>query len=315
MPAMDHPPWERDHGLSTGQVARALAGALGPAAGGPLAFLGAGWDFDVYAVGPEQVARVPRRRAEEERLRREVAVLGWLGGRLGVAIPEPRSDVRRAAGLPHPYALFTRLAGTPLADLADSGRRPAGALRALGAVLARLHALAPPAAVLTAGRVRRLAGDLGRLRRVMARYLPDLGADAPPGLPDRAARFFADTAPPPPPFRGPFVLIHNDLGAGHVLLDPDEPERLAGILDWGDLALGDPAADLAGLVPCGGDEALALLADGYRSEAPLDDGVLARARFHGLCTALHDAWWEGQRAEPARRARILATLDRLLASG
>ena len=43
-------------------------------------------------------------------------------------------------------------------------------------------------------------------------------------------------------------LIHNDFRLDNVVLDPDDPTRPIGLLDWEMATLGDPLADLATLV-------------------------------------------------------------------
>jgi aminoglycoside phosphotransferase (APT) family kinase protein len=49
-------------------------------------------------------------------------------------------------------------------------------------------------------------------------------------------------------YEGPGVLLHNDLKPDHLLGRHDGHHlRLSAIIDWGDAAVGDPAADLARL--------------------------------------------------------------------
>ena len=43
------------------------------------------------------------------------------------------------------------------------------------------------------------------------------------------------------------TLVHDDLGAEHILVDAAR-SSLTGIIDWGDMALHDPAWDFIGLV-------------------------------------------------------------------
>jgi aminoglycoside phosphotransferase (APT) family kinase protein len=43
------------------------------------------------------------------------------------------------------------------------------------------------------------------------------------------------------PYEGPLRLIHGDLAASNILI---KDERLSGVIDWGGLAVGDPACDL-----------------------------------------------------------------------
>ncbi|MEN0067340.1 MAG: phosphotransferase, partial [Myxococcota bacterium] len=46
---------------------------------------------------------------------------------------------------------------------------------------------------------------------------------------------------------GPHAFCHDDLGMGHVLIDPDS-NRITGIIDWGDCRFTDPAVDWIGAV-------------------------------------------------------------------
>jgi aminoglycoside phosphotransferase (APT) family kinase protein len=46
-----------------------------------------------------------------------------------------------------------------------------------------------------------------------------------------------------PAWGGPPVWIHGDLYARHLLVD--QKKALSGVIDWGDVTLGDPALDLA----------------------------------------------------------------------
>lgn len=52
---------------------------------------------------------------------------------------------------------------------------------------------------------------------------------------------------PTAPFDGQPRLIHQDVGVDHLIVDPSTG-RLAGILDWTDTILGDPARDFVFLV-------------------------------------------------------------------
>lgn len=64
----------------------------------------------------------------------------------------------------------------------------------------------------------------------------------------------------------PGVLLHGDLHPRHVLCDGG---RLTGIIDWADVAAGDPLFDL-GRFSVAGPAALAALLRGYRDEQVLD---------------------------------------------
>jgi aminoglycoside phosphotransferase (APT) family kinase protein len=47
----------------------------------------------------------------------------------------------------------------------------------------------------------------------------------------------------PPDHPGP-ALIHNDYKFDNVILDPDQPDRIVGVLDWEMATVGDPLMDL-----------------------------------------------------------------------
>lgn len=54
---------------------------------------------------------------------------------------------------------------------------------------------------------------------------------------------------------------------------------LSGVIDWGDVALGDPADDLGGVHYAGGDDALAAALAEYTRHRPLSSVAMAdRAR-------------------------------------
>ena len=59
----------------------------------------------------------------------------------------------------------------------------------------------------------------------------------------------------------PLALVHNDLGLEHLLVGPG-PQELAGIIDFEDATIGDPAIDLVPFVAAFGRDALVELLDG-----------------------------------------------------
>ena len=62
---------------------------------------------------------------------------------------------------------------------------------------------------------------------------------------DKAEKYFADHIQQFNPTAYKQTVIHADLGTNNILVD-FEQNRLSGIIDFGDLCLGDPAADFAG---------------------------------------------------------------------
>ena len=121
------------------------------------------------------------------------------------------------------------------------GRSASAALaREVGAALTALHAVPVEAA--------RALGvpdiDLGEAlyRPMVEACLPHLGPRGRAWLEQRFAAFIAGGGTR----EAPRVLVHGDLGCGHLLATPQRD--LAGIIDWGDSLIADPAYDLAALL-------------------------------------------------------------------
>jgi hypothetical protein len=208
-------------------------------------------------------------------LAREAGALRVLAGVPGV----PRL-VRHREGL----LVTTRLPGAPV----DLRAVPAGDLRRLGRLLARVHAVAAPRGAGADG-----AAHAAARARDAAALAASAGLDAP-----------VPAAPPPTP--APLRCVHGDLVAGNVVWGPAGP----GLVDWEFWRWGDPAEDLAYLAEVNGldDAALAALAEGHG-----DPAALARVGPWRPVVALEaGAWWarEGRHdlAEPLlHRAGVRAT--------
>ncbi len=148
-----------------------------------------------------------------------------------------------------------------------------GFLDAIAGFLRQIHRL--PAAILDQGDgtiAREWSGALWR-RRWRDERRAQAAQFAPAALVARADRFydaFAAAAPPPRE-----VVTHGDLSADHMLLAPDG-QTLAGVIDFGDVCLGDPAYDCAFFFAYG--EAAAHDLIGRYEGAVGDPGFVERGR-------------------------------------
>jgi aminoglycoside phosphotransferase (APT) family kinase protein len=104
-----------------------------------------------------------------------------------------------------------------------------------------------------------------------------------PALADMLAA--AEPLGPPPLGRQPAVLTHGDLNLRHLLLNFDA--TAAGVIDWGEVCVADPAVDLS--MACAGltGAARAALLAAY-GPVPADRELRARALAAMLCAALAD---------------------------
>ena len=199
---------------------------------------------------------------------REPALLAWLGAH---GIPAPANaeaildDDGRTLAVSYDY-----IEGAAVGDL---GRAARGALaREVGAALTALHAT--PIEEARALGVPEL--DLGEelYRPMVEACLPHLGPRGRAWLEQRFAAFIEGGGT-----RGALrVLVHADLGCVHILAG--DAGHLAGIIDWGDALIADPAYDLAALLaecPRGFAERAI---DAYEGPASRDPDMRRRAAFY-----------------------------------
>jgi aminoglycoside phosphotransferase (APT) family kinase protein len=226
-----------------------------------------GWDSEVYVVDDEWIVRVPRRPEVERRLETELRLLPELAPTLPAAVPAPEEIV--VAG--RPAARHRIVRGQPLG--ADA---PATVARDLGRFLSALHrfplARAEQVGV-PGGEGARWRAEYGRLwRGFRSAVLPRLARDERTTAQALFEGFLAEDEH----FRFSPALIHADLGPEHVLCTDDE--RLAGVIDWTDARLGDPALDLAWPLNGTNPEFRRVLLAAY--DGALDPTFEARAAFY-----------------------------------
>lgn len=260
-------------------MARALIAeqfpALAPTVVEPL---GHGFDNTAYLVDDTWVFRFPRRAVAAPLILREAAVLPTIAQRVPLPIPVPEHIGRPSARFPWPFAGYRALAGTTACAAVLSEDQRAAAAVPLGRFLAALHAF--PAARARALGV--IGDELGRVD-VLARTVKakaTLAGLQRVGLVDAALveRCEAVLQATPTNAQRPLLrLVHGDLYARHVLVGPEgEP---AGVIDWGDLHLGDPAVDLAlgyGFFPPGPRDMF------FQAYGTIDAATRELARFRAL---------------------------------
>ena len=218
-------------------VRQLLRGQVPHLADRPLVPGPTGWDNVHWLVGGDLAVRLPRRRSAVGLVVNEVTWLPTIADRLPLAVPVAVHLGGPDDRWPWPWSVVPWLAG----ERSDLVHPPVDAddhAAALGGFLAALHVPAPgdaphnpyrsiplaDRAVRTEDALETLASrgeDTGTLDVLAAAW--QLGVDAPLHA-------------------GPLVWIHGDLHPGNQLVDRG---RLRAVVDWGDVAGGDPAADLA----------------------------------------------------------------------
>lgn len=237
------PEWAPEREVGEETAAALIGERFAELRGAPVERLATGWDNTVFLVGGEWVFRFPRRRIAVAGVEREIAVLPALAPRLPLPVPVPRFAGEPSAGFPWPFWGARIIRGREFADVRPPDEERAVLAAEIGAFLRALH---DPARV-------REAGD-GLPLDPMRRGDPALRAERTSGRLDALAALglwerdpavdgFLTAARAWRPPEGDPVIVHGDLHVRHLLLAPDG--RAAGVIDWGDVCLADPAVDLS----------------------------------------------------------------------
>ena len=205
--------------------------------------VGDGWTCHTYRVNGDWIVQLPRTAYAAESLRRQMDVLPELAREVSTAIPAPELFSR------DPVAMgYRRIEGVAATDA--TGVWP----ERLGRFLYDLHMVRPEFVGMRARGSEVIRRALGaELTTVSQHVLPLLSIDEREWLGWRLGTAMGDERTW---WFSPCVT-HNDLVAAHVLLN-DEGD-LAGVIDWEEVAVGDPAADFAWILgeePEAGERAL-----------------------------------------------------------
>jgi aminoglycoside phosphotransferase (APT) family kinase protein len=196
-------------------------------------FVAAGWDNAMFRLGDRLAVRLPRRAIAAGLLEREQHWLPQLAKQLPITVPVPHRIGLPNSRYPWHWSIIPWLQG----QTADTIQLNADHAQQFGLFLKRLHVAAPTDAPKNPFRgvplMQRVTMLNERMQRVEAqttlitptlRSLWQQAVDAP-----------IDVEP---------TWIHGDLHPRNILVDQN---GITGVIDWGDLAAGDRATDLAAL--------------------------------------------------------------------
>jgi len=226
-----------------------------------------GYDFQVAIVDDEWVFRFPRRSGVEEALELEIALLPVLAPALPVNVPSFEYISRNPL-----FVGYRLIRGQPLVDEDAEGVR------------AFLEALqAPDSSALPVERhdwVEAYREQCAEFERLV---FPVVDSDRRA----QAKRLFGEVETLVD-FRP--SLIHADLGPEHLLV---RDGRLTGVIDWGDMRVGDPALDYAWPL------------NGPFADWDVDADLRRRARFYHRLAPWYEAHYGLFTTQPAHTERGL----------
>ena len=232
-----------------------------------------GTDNAIYRLGENMAVRLPRISGGTSTIDKELRWLPKLAPLLPVAISQPLARGLPGQGYPWHWSVHRWLDGESVnvEQLAD----PVALAHDLGgfvAALRRIDTTGGPVAGRDGSRGVPLARRDAATRKAIARL--DGVVDSP------AVTAAWDAAVRAPTWQRPGVWIHGDLLSGNVLVDGRG--RLSAVIDFGCMAVGDPACDVMAawtLFEAEGREA-------FRSAIEVDDATWTRGRGWALSFAL-----------------------------
>ncbi len=230
----------------------------------------AGTDNAIYRLGEDMAVRLPRIHWAAGQPDREHEWLPRLAPHLPLAVPLPLALGEPGEDYPWRWSVCRWLEGeTATPDRVTDAHRIATDLAALIAALQRIDPVGGPA---PGGRAGPLAPRDAPMRAAIAALQDKLDVDAVTALWEEALAA--------PVWRGPSVWIHGDLDPRNLL---SRDGRLSGVIDFGCLAVGDPACDVMAawkLLP-------ASERDVFRTALSVDEATWTRARGWVLSQVLN----------------------------
>ena len=260
-------------------IRASLADCRPDLAAAPISYLAEGWDFWAFRAG-DHVLRFPRRDNGVEALSLERRLLPSLAPTLPLTVPVPDLFFEKGPN-DQPFIGHRFVAGVPFRELEHLPA--AGCGETFGRFLRALHAFP----------VEKAAGlgvsvhDGPGLRRHRVAFYEDVIRQVFPLISCEARTFTERVSEAylngPVNFVFKPCLIHHDLDApDHILFDANSG-MLAGIIDFGDAAIGNPAIDfwtpLYELTPMGMADQLPDLLAAYGATAEAFERMRPELQF------------------------------------
>ena len=259
-----------------------------------------GVDNISFRLGQDKLLRMPRFARWIGQVTREQRWLPALAPHLPLAVPTPLRRGRPGEGYPFPWSVYGWIDGSTADRLTDH-RQAAVDLADFLLALQEIDAEdGPPPEWSNGFRGVDLHDD--RDSPVVASRMRERIAVLDGFFDVDAVTEVWQAGLDAPVWDGPPVWVHGDpVGANLVARDG----RLAAVIDFGTLAVGDPACDLIaawGFLPAGAR-------DEFRELLAVDDATWARGRVWGLTSILPS---KADLADPARAARAHQALTEIV---
>lgn len=239
-------PWDADIHLSR-DLAHAMVSRTFPQfERGAFTLLSSGWDNDAYLADERVVFRFPRRKVAANLIENEIRILPLLAPHLPLSISKSKFIGTATTDYPFTWAGYVFMDGSTACRMEWTDEERAGNAAVLAEFLRALHGIpvdaetrqwAPQDDLARTDMERRLP----KVRERLAKF-PEILPSVDPVPIERIATELSRSA-----IRDPISEIscwsHGDLYARHILAN--QGHKICGVIDWGDVHLGDIAGDLS----------------------------------------------------------------------
>ncbi len=230
-----------------------------------------GSDHVLFRLGAELVVRLPRKDGVDAQVDKERHWLPRLAPHLPCPVPVPAARGRPSSAFPFSWSIYWWLDGEGPGDGVDAGDLAVDLARFVAALQRIDTGGGPPAGEQNFGRGAPLATRDATTRAAIAALADVVDVDAVTAAWEDALHAS--------PWQGIPTWVHGDLVPENLLV---REGRLAAVLDFGCLGVGDPACDVLVAWSLLTGEAR----DTFRAELDVDEATWARGRGWALSTAL-----------------------------
>jgi aminoglycoside phosphotransferase (APT) family kinase protein len=234
--------WSAEQTVSTSLAIQLIEEQFPTLAPVHLELCGEGWDNYAFRVNEQFIFRFPRREIAVELIETEYRLLPRLASRVTLPVPVPQYLGHATAQYPWPFSGYRMLSGKTACSVGFTDEQRCSLAKPLAEFLSSLHAISASVAsawsapIDKIGRLdfsRRLPVARGNLEKIRGLRLP---VDT-----RRLMEILEKTDISYIPKQ--IALVHGDFYARHFLVTG--AGNLSGVIDWGDIHLGDPAVDIA----------------------------------------------------------------------
>lgn len=209
-----------------------------------------GWDYVVFVLDGQKAFRFPRRPDYAKKLPVEVSFLDYFRNLSPVTIPNLTFHTDKITGLPYvTYDFISGIQFTKNVSNTFSKEELRQIARQIGGLLDKLHSFPiDRAKKLDVKQVESLKTWRNKLEKIKQTVFPYIARTEQNWSILIFENFFKTVQANPMPL----AVIHSDIMPEHIIVNPGT-HALSGIIDFGDVEIGDPAYDFAFIAKYGKD--------------------------------------------------------------